>query len=389
MIKLLDLGEQPLSARLLCTESAEEQIFPIGLVQNPETGLIQLENTVPYVELVRQFDWAVYREPEAHLDGVVERFLQYRGGSGRLSVAGLSIKDWSLVERFQQAGHSGWVIDPSEDLQISGNCGVETIQAVLSESIASSIAQVRGKADLVIARHIWEHTYDLQGLSSAVHQLLKDDGLLLVEVPDCEPLITNFDYTMIWEEHSYYFTSGTLLNCLRQAGFFSRLTTKIRSDSEDLILIMADTNHQDTCSVEKFSLPKELENGRSYSRHFEQTKRAWKTCLQEFKEQGPVILFGVGHLSISFVNYLNLGDFIDLAVDDNQHKQGRYLPGSRIQIMPTDEIRRRRPSLVLLGFALDPNMLSRSRWKEMIGIGITVKSIFSSSPLSTPQTVLE
>ena len=384
MISLLDLGEQPLSARLLCTQSAKEQTFPIGLVQDPETGLIQLENTVPYVELVRQFDWAVYREPEAHLDGVVEKFLQYRGGSDRLRVAGLSIKDWSLVERFQQAGHSGWVIDPSEDLQISGNCGVETIQAVLSESIASSIAQVRGKADLVIARHIWEHTYDLQGLSAAVHHLLKDDGLLLVEVPDCEPLITNLDYTMIWEEHSYYFTSGTLLNCLRQGGFYSRLNTKIRSDSEDLILILADTNHQNTCSGEKFSLPKELENGRSYSRHFEQTKRAWKTCLKEFKKQGPIVLFGVGHLSISFVNYLNLGGYIDFAVDDNQHKQGRYLPGSGIQIRPTDEIRRKRPSLILLGFALDQNMLSRSRWKEMIGNEVTVKSIFSSNPLSTP-----
>ena len=115
---------------------------------------------------------------------------------------------------------------------------------------------------------------------------------------------------------------------------------------------------------------------------FEQIKLSWKRCLQELRQQGPIALFGVGHLSISFVNYLNLGSYIDFAVDDNEHKRGRFLPGSRIRIAGVDEIRKRKPSLVLLGFAVDPQVLSQTRWQEMIGNGVTVKSIFPGNQLS-------
>jgi len=190
---------------------------------------------------------------------------------------------------------------------------------------------------------------------------------------------------MVWEEPSYYFTYTTLFNCLKWNSFRPVRKERLRSDEEDLILILADRNPQNTLTELKTSLTKEFANGRSYSICFEQTKLSWKRCLQGFRQQGPIALFGVGHLSISFVNYFNLGNYIDFAVDDNEHKQGRFLPGSRIRIAGTDEIRKRKPSLVLLGFAVDPQVLSQTRWQEMIGNGVTVKSIFPGNQLSVPR----
>ena len=376
MIRLLDFGQQPISGRFLNSPLGDERTFPISLAQCSETGLIQLEQRVPYAELVPRFSWASYKEPEEHLDWLVEKILKLCKGKKRMRVGGLSLKDSSTVERFRKRGHLGWVIDPIRDLNLNSACGVESIQAKLTGHAAERISRARGKVDLLIARHIWEHAYNLEHFSAAISELLDDDGWILVEVPNCRPLLKCFDYTMTWEEHSYYFTRNTFLDSLDRHNLLAIFDESLQSDSEELIVALVQKKMQIEIKKERFSLVKELEIGATYARNFRSTRAQWTTYLRTIKKRGPVALFGVGHLSIAFVNYLGLKEYIDFAVDDNVNKQGLFLPGARTPIISTRDMEKRKPILILFGVGSVRREFFEARWRKAIGDEVMIRSIF-------------
>ena len=45
-----------------------------------------------------------------------------------------------------------------------------------------------------------------------------------------------------------------------------------------------------------------------------------------------IAIFGAGHISIMFINLLNLKKYIDFVVDDNTNKQKYLMPGSKLKI---------------------------------------------------------
>ena len=49
------------------------ELFPLKLGQCQETGLIQLIDPLPCENLIPQYNWITYFEPEGHLDSVVNK----------------------------------------------------------------------------------------------------------------------------------------------------------------------------------------------------------------------------------------------------------------------------------------------------------------------------
>ena len=71
---------------------------------------------------------------------------------------------------------------------------------------------------MVIARHIWEHTFDPAGFLDAMRELATADGRIVLEVPDCERSLAGCDYTTVWEEHTAYFTPATFCGGIQRNG---------------------------------------------------------------------------------------------------------------------------------------------------------------------------
>ena len=79
-----------------------------------------------------------------------------------------------------------------------------------------------------------------------------------------------------------------------------------------------------------------------------------KLALLEFlvtaKKAGKsVVCFGAAAKGNTLLNYCGVhADLVDYAVDSSPHKQGLYLPGSRIPIDSPDRIMETRPDYVLI-----------------------------------------
>jgi hypothetical protein len=93
-----------------------------------------------------------------------------------------------------------------------------------------------------------------------------------------------------------------------------------------------------------------LEHYLSFGEVVKETKRRFLEFLIAAKESGKSIAgYGAPAKGNTLLNYCGVGtDFIDYTVDRSPHKQGRFLPGTRIPIHHPDRIRETRPDYVLI-----------------------------------------
>jgi hypothetical protein len=352
----LDVGFQPISNRFLKSQTQTEEVFEIGLRQCDVCGLLQIEKPVPARALVPPFDWITYDEPEGHLDRLADILAALPGiGPGSVA-AGISFKDDSLLGRLERKGLRTWRLDLEKDLGVTDAApgfGVETVQDRLTAAAAGRVLERRQTADIVIARHILEHSGRPMDFIAALKRLTASDGYTVFEVPDCSRSIAGCDYTMIWEEHVLYFTPATFAQVLRDAGLDVVRAENYPYPFENSLVAItkvsrAAGNGRPTRSAAALERTLGTAFGEKYSGYREKVRR----FLAGRRERGRIALFGAGHLACTWIALMGVEDLIDFVVDDNPNKRGLYMPGSKLPIVGSEALAN--PNVTLCLLSLNP-----------------------------------
>ncbi len=348
---LRDYGAHPICNRFLRDPAAEEFLHPMRIGQCRACGLVQALDPVPAPELVPAVDWITYSEPEGHLDRVAETLASLPGLKPGAVFGGVSFKDDTLLARMQRRGFVTWRLDLNGDLGVDRQgCGAETIQARLAPDRARQIAARRGRADVVIARHILEHAYDPGGFIAAVRSLAKPGGYVLFEVPDCTLAFDQHDITTLWEEHLAYFTPATYRRAVTTGGAaLAHYECHPYPFENCLVSVTQAPSDKPAEAPAPDALAKELARARAFAASLPERQKSLRDFLAQFRRaKGKIALFGAGHLACTWVHLLGLRDLIEFVADDNPHKQGLFMPGSRLPIRGSASLLAEGIKLVLL-----------------------------------------
>ena len=166
-------------------------------------GLVQLIKFIPIKKLTPRYNWISYNEPEEHLDRLAKTITKLPGINKYSKVCGLSYKEDSLLERLKKKGFKNtWRMDSKKDLKIMNkNANLETIQSKINNKVIRRLKKKNGNQDVIIVRHILEHTHDTLEFISALKGIVKNNGYIIFEVPDCAQGLKINDYNTLWEEH--------------------------------------------------------------------------------------------------------------------------------------------------------------------------------------------
>lgn len=385
---LLDFGAQPICNRFLKSPDQKEATFPVRIGQCNSCGSVQSLAPVPATDLKPSYDWITYNEPEGHLDRLADDIAALPGLRKDSLVYGISFKDDSLLRRLRDRGHPRtWRLDPEIDLGISGSgAGVETIQDRLTLEAARRVAGIRGKADVVIARHIWEHTSDPAGFVNALKELLLPHGYVVLEIPDCERALESCDYSTVWEEHSIYFTPATFARAVSNCGLsLSYYRSFPYSLENSLVAIGQLGGAAPEANAAPLDLEKEKRRAQKFARSLEERREKMKNYFRGvMAERGKIAFLGAGHLAATFINLLELKEYMDCLVDDNPHKQGLFMPGSRLPIYPTWALLERNIKLCLLSVNAETEDRVVQKNAAFTRAGGTFHSIFPASKYALP-----
>ena len=354
---LLDLGPQPLCNRFKTDPNEHEFYHPLILGQCQNCGLIQLPNPVPPEEIIPRVEWLKYNEPEGHLDDLADILCNIEDLPKKPVAFGITYKDDSLLKRIKGTKFDKtFRIDPKIDLGITKQgIASETIIPMLTKETVKGLVEKYGQADLIVARHILEHAPDTQKFLESIKQLLKPGGYIVFEVPDCSLQLRTCDYTMIWEEHMLYFVPDTLKNSFNYTPFKLSLYKKYLYPVENsLVAIVRQTNDDSDQADINISVSKQLSVGQNYANNFSKNKSIVQQYIRNYQAStGRISVFGAGHLSIMYINLMEIKDYIAFIVDDDPNKQSIYMPGSSLSVKRSDSLINEGIRLCLLSLSPD------------------------------------
>jgi len=378
---LIDLGPQPPSNRFERAEAGPAETHPLVVGQCQRCGLVQLLDPMPAPMAKSRFDWLTYNEPEGHLDDLVARLRLLPGIEPSSRIAGLTYKDDTTLARFNRLGYANtYRYDAARDLALSDPCaGLESIQGAIDEPLASRLVARHGKADLLLVRHILEHAHQPRDFLRALRALVKPDGYLVFEMPDCTKFIGACDYSFLWEEHITYFAESSLRAFLKKAGTELQAIQLYPYPLEDSLIAIVRNSPAKVAALSAEPLAM-LAAGREFGARHPQTTQQMHGLFERWQQQGKrVAVFGAGHLAAKFVNFFRLGRYIDCVIDDNARKQELLMPGSRLPIRGSATLDSRPIDLCLLSLNPESEQKVLAKNKPFVERGGQFLSIFASS----------
>ena len=326
----LSLGRLPVSNQFTRTGKVGT-LVDLDIVECETCQLIQLRETPPIDALVPELPWIRYREPEGHLDALVEALLAFRPKAR--TALGTGPFEQPLLSRLAARGLATTAVELEAAAGAGRHPYLESWQASLNGTRLNEVAGRMGTFDIVSCRYIVEHSPDPVASIRALRAVLGPDGLLLIEVPDSSKFLASRDYCFLWEEHSCYFVEQTLRRLAETGGYRVLSMLRYPGALEDTLVAVLEAAQSPSSPLPAHGASSPL--FQAYRDRFAATREDLRARLD--RAAGPakerVALFGIGHQAIMFVNAFGLAADIALAVDDDPDKAGFFPPGFQVPVV--------------------------------------------------------
>ena len=360
----LDLGSAPPSNAFLgATDlTAPELYFPLRLYTCPDCHLVQVDEVQKHDALFSN-DYVYFSSYSRTWLAHAERYAAYAAERLHLGpnnlVMEIASNDGYLLQYVKARGIPCVGIEPTAGTAMAARAhDIETLEHFFGERFARDFAATRRKADLVIANNVLAHVPDLNDFVAGLGAVLAPEGVITVEFPHLMQLVAQCQFDTVYHEHFSYFSFHTAQRVFASHGLRIWDVEELSTHGGSLRLwaCHADAGYRETPAVAAL-LARESAAGMlamDYYHGFQPLadgiKNAFLAFLIDCKRSGKqVVGYGAAAKGNTLLNYAGVRpDLLGYVVDASPHKQGRYLPGSRIPVVAEARIRESRPDFVVV-----------------------------------------
>jgi hypothetical protein len=214
------------------------------------------------------------------------------------------------------------------------------------------------KPKLILGNNVLAHVPDIHDFIEGFALLVPADGLATFEFPHLVNLIKNNQFDTIYHEHFSYLTISALMPIFKSHGLRIIDVEKLSTHGGSVRIYVAQISSEWVISdsvnrilqEETENDPREETIWQSLQNRTLQVKIGLVEELIKCKMNGAkVAAYGAAAKGNTLLNYCGIdSDLISYVVDLNPHKQGNYLPGSRIPIVGVEELDRCPPDVLLV-----------------------------------------
>lgn len=383
LLPLIDFGNHPITKHYLAQPSDQPPVWPVKLFFCDTCGFTQLVDSCPpeviYDDYVTLSAWKFQPQVEHEID--LTRKLTGLGPDANIIEIGCN--DAMFLEELASVGYKNLVgVEPSSDAHaLAVGKGFEVAKEFLSPELSSKLVAEHSEFDLLISRQNFEHISDLRGVIQSLNILLKPDGYVLIELPNFQGNLRYKDYGL-WEEHVNYFTVDTLRYLLALADI-EVIHEEIFLFSGESIFVLGKKVEKVTPSLNY--LPSLKKQNQDYAKNWPIFQSALHEYLHNQTKSGKKIaVYGAGARTFCFINFTNISKYIDVILDDQFEKQGKFMPGGKIPILSSSALYEKGIDIVLLGVNTENEEKVINKHEKWVSNGGQFWSILPPSDLLLP-----
>ena len=324
--------------------------------------LVQLDEVVPAAKLFS--DYAYFSSYSASWVAHASRFAEMARRRFSLDADSLVVEvasnDGYLLRHFLEGRRSGarhrgprpmsrrWPRRPVSPRWCASSAAMRA---------ASSPAQ-GSAADLIVANNVLAHVPDLHGFVAGLAALVRPDGVVSLEFPHLLRLIEGVQFDTIYHEHFSYFSVLALEPVLARHGLriFDAEELPTHGGSLRLFACREGGGHGEgpglatLRATERAAGLDRLETYAGFAGQVAAVRSSLLGFLENARRYGKsVAAYGAAAKGNTLLNHCGIDRaLVDYVVDASPHKQGRYLPGSRLPIHAPGRLAETRPDYVLI-----------------------------------------
>jgi hypothetical protein len=347
-ISYFDLGNFPLVNNLNISreESLNCERYPLSIDLYTESKLTALSCAVDGEKLFSNylFKSEVNRPYIEHckvMFNYIDSIVDVQDDDLIVDIGG---NDGTLLNAFKDCKKIVWDvlnIDPSENLaKLAESKGIPTICDFFSFEVSEKVGR---KAKVVVSTNVFQHLKDINSFTKGVHNLLDKDSIWVLEFPYWIHDLETLQFDQIYHEHVYYYSIVPLNLMMRKHHLrIVRIQEqKIHGGTLRLVMVREDSDMISDGTLEKFLETEEKYDLEYYKKWGAKIKLHLSKCkdlILELKSQGKKIAgFGAAAKGCIFLNSIGItNEQIEYIVDDTDIKQGKFMPGTGIEIVSRD-----------------------------------------------------
>jgi hypothetical protein len=359
----LDLGFAPPSNAYLnkADLSKPEKYYPLKVKVCSHCWLVQTEDYAQADELFSS-DYAYFSSTSsgwlAHATKYAKSMIERFKLNANSFVMEIASNDGYLLKNFVDAGVPCLGVEPTASTaEAAEKLGIPVLREFFGEALGKQLA-IKEQADLIAGNNVYAHVPDINDFTRGLKASLKSNGTITLEFPHLMRLIEHAQFDTVYHEHFSYLSLYTVDRIFKAAGLrvwdvdqlpthggslriYGCHTEDTRDTNENVTALLAE---EARCGL------KTLETYQKFQARADKVKNDLLSFLIEQKKTGKkVAAYGAAAKGNTLLNYAGVKpDLLLFVCDAAKAKQGKYMPGSHIPILPPSALENSNPDFVLI-----------------------------------------
>jgi len=275
-------------------------------------------------------------------------------------VVEVASNDGYLLQYFKRAGIRIQGVEPAANVAdvAERERGVPSLRAFFGRDTALKMRASGLVADLMVANNVLAHVPDVNDFLAGFAILLKPEGVASFEFPHLLRLIEDVQFDTIYHEHYSYLSLLAVETLLARQGLRAFDVEALPTHGGSLRLLVCRTMapYSPTPALAALRAAEaaaglnRTETYLAFTDRIRRTRRSLLRFLIQAQEEGSMVAgYGAPAKGNTLLNYCGVDtSFIAFTVDRSPHKQGTWLPGTRIPVLAPNAIDVARPDYLLI-----------------------------------------
>jgi 2-polyprenyl-3-methyl-5-hydroxy-6-metoxy-1,4-benzoquinol methylase len=363
---IMEYGNVALADSFMNSEDdfVKEQKYPLRLCFCQNCAHLQIDEIIDPEILFRNYIYetgvssSIIKYSSELYEEVLE-FYQIIPTIEKLKIFEIASNDGTVLSVFKNNNSVVFGVDPAENIvKIANGKGIDSMAEFFCAEIAECVVDEKGKFDVCLARNVIGHVKELHSVAKGIKTVLNENGFAVIEFPHLKTMFTELQYDQVFHEHigfhsidsiqrlfSHYNMEIVHVKELWIHGGSVRIflqhkngPRKITQDVENQLKVEKDLGLYKKSSWDDFA-KKVLEH-----------KIALKEEIKRLKSENlNVAVYGASGKGQSLLQFCELdGSVIDYVVDKSTMKQGKFTPGTHLQVHPPSHIYNNLPGVMLI-----------------------------------------